>query len=156
MSESPVVADASSLIALNQIDRLDILQRLWSTIVVPPAVASEIARSVDRPDWIVVIPLERAIEDDILTAVLGPGETEAIGLTRELNANRVVLDDRKARRFAQRTGLPVIGTLGALRAAKRQGILSEIRPDVEKLLQIGFHLSLEVVDRVLADVDEGH
>jgi len=65
MIHSPVVVDASSLIALNQIDRLNILQEIWSTIVVPPAVASEIQHSVIRPKWIVVRALVNDIDQDL-------------------------------------------------------------------------------------------
>ncbi|MGH2558612.1 MAG: DUF3368 domain-containing protein, partial [Thermomicrobiales bacterium] len=118
------------MIALNQIDRLGVLQQLWSELIVPPAVSQEIARSVRRPDWIAVRPLRHDVGLDIVAANLGPGETEAISLARELNAEWVVLDDRNARRFARRTGLPVVGALGVLRAAKRRGILPVIRPDV--------------------------
>jgi predicted nucleic acid-binding protein len=47
------VFDASSLIALTQIDRLWLLPRLFETVVVPPAVALETIRTVGNPNWFV-------------------------------------------------------------------------------------------------------
>jgi predicted nucleic acid-binding protein len=150
-----VVADSSSLIALNQIGRLDILRQLYPNVLVPPAVAREITRSVVRPNWISRQPLAQPIDSDILSAKLGPGETEAISLARELNALWVVLDDRPARHCAARLSLPVIGTVGVLRAAKLHGLLPVLRPDFEELLRLGFHLSLTVAEEILAGVGEG-
>ena len=48
-----VVADASPLIAFQQIGQLHLLQALFTSLLVPPAVAQEVAPSVIRPSWIV-------------------------------------------------------------------------------------------------------
>jgi len=52
---------------------------------------------------------------------LDPGEAEVIALALELETKDVVLDDLDARRFARRSGLLPIGTLGLILAAKRAG-----------------------------------
>jgi predicted nucleic acid-binding protein len=50
-------------------------------------------------------------------------EREALALSLEFHAERVILDDFPALRLAQPMGSRVIGTLGVLLAAKRLGLL---------------------------------
>ena len=94
----PTVSDASPLIALSAIGRLELLPTLFGAITVPPAVLAEIAPSIsDRPDWFVVQPLAHPEPARIKSSGLGRGEREALSLSLELHAERVILDDRPAR-----------------------------------------------------------
>ena len=86
MSADLIVADASPLIALHQIGRLDLVRQLFGSVAVPPAVVREIAPSVIRPAWIIERPLTRTISPRIVAASLGPGESEAISLAHEASA----------------------------------------------------------------------
>ena len=116
-----VVSNSSPLIALAAIERLDLLSGLFSSVVVPPAVASEISRSVPtRPTWLSLQPLGQALPTAVLRPALGSGEREAIALALELHADQLILDDLPARSVARALGLTVIGTLGILLAAKRR------------------------------------
>lgn len=63
---------------------------------------------------------------------LGDGEREAIALAMEVGAAAIILDDRAARRVAEAAGLNVIGTLGLLLEAKRKGIVTRVRPELDK------------------------
>jgi predicted nucleic acid-binding protein len=147
-----VIADASALIALDTIDLLERLEPLFARCVIPPAVAAEIAPTVDRPSWIAVQELTEAIPRDILEGALGRGETEAIALALELDGYDVVLDERRARRLAAGLGLPVIGTLGILVRAKDAGMLNTIRPSIEALIATRF--SPRVIEEALREVGE--
>jgi hypothetical protein len=149
-----VVADASPLIAFHQIGQLPLLQALFTTLLVPPSVAKEIAPSVPRQPWIVERGLARPIPPPILEAELGHGETEAIGLALEIHADQLLVDEKEGRHLAQRLGLHVIGTLGVLLAAKRKGLIPEVRPQIEALLQNNFWISPRLVETTLADVGE--
>jgi predicted nucleic acid-binding protein len=120
----PVVSNASPLIALAQIDHLDLLEKLFFAILIPPAVVREITPTVTLPDWIIERALAQTIGPQILQASLGPGESEAISLALEVSSRWVILDERPARRLAQALGVPVIGTLGVLLASKRRGVSS--------------------------------
>jgi predicted nucleic acid-binding protein len=51
-------------------------------------------------------------------------------------------------------GLNKIGTLGILLKAKQVGLLSQIRPEVERLRRQGFSLSQRVVDAVFKQANE--
>jgi predicted nucleic acid-binding protein len=149
-----VVSDSSSLIALWQIRLIDRIAPLYATLLIPPAVAFEIRPSVGSLTWAEIQAPADAIDARILRAGLGAGETEAIALAMEYKPDRVILDDLKARRLAMSLGLPVGGTLGLLLDAKQAVLINEIKPSIEDLLQVGFHLSLQVVDRILRDSGE--
>ncbi|MEM7585318.1 MAG: DUF3368 domain-containing protein [Acidobacteriota bacterium] len=154
MSSAPIVADASALIALHQIDHLDLLEQLFQRIVIPPAVTREIAPSVSLPAWIDQRGLSQPIGAQILAASLGAGESESISLALETDAKWVILDDRPARRLAQALRIPTVGTLGILVAAKRRGLISAVRPCLEALLRHDFRMAPMLYDRVLKDVGE--
>ena len=80
---------------------------------------------------------------------LGDGEWEAIALSVELGASAILIDDRPARRLAEAAGLNVIGTLGLLLEAKRQGHVKTIRAELDKLLETSFFLSQQLYDQLL-------
>ena len=88
-----VVADASVLIALDQIGQLSLLQKLFGVLLVPPAVTREVAPSLHQlPSWVQTRSLERP-PDARVKSSLDPGETEAICLALEVKADRIILDD---------------------------------------------------------------
>jgi hypothetical protein len=150
-----VVADASPLIALHQVGELRLLQALFAEIHVPPAVAREIRASVPPQLWIVERALTQPAAPLVLRASLGPGESEALSLALETHASRLLVDERAARRVAQALGLGVIGTLGVLLAAKRRGLVTEVRPLVEDLIRQGFWVSPHLVKHALDAAGEG-
>ena len=92
MSDMPIVSTASPLIALAQIDHLDLLKQLFQTIVIPPTVVEEISPTVSIPDWIEQHELSQPIDPFILQSSLGPGECETISLAVEIQARLVILD----------------------------------------------------------------
>jgi uncharacterized protein len=147
------VFDASSLIALTQIDRLWLLPRLFQTVVVPPAVALEAVGTVGAPTWFVSHAPPSPIDVRILEASLDAGETEAIAVALALGAE-VVLDDLPARRLALELGLPVVGVIGLILRAKRHGLVATVRPDLEALRLHGFFLSDRLVKHALSDANE--
>lgn len=149
-----VVADASPLIALDDIGLLERCAPLFASCLVPPAVAREIAPTVRRPPWITVGSLAGPIDRRIVRANLGAGETEAIGLALERGGHQVFLDERSARRLAASLGLPVIGTVGLLVVAKQHGLLRSVRPTIEALRETGFFLANDVVRVALRHADE--
>lgn len=102
--------------------------------------------------------LEKACSQPNLLALavqaLDPGEAEVVALALELGTKDVVLDDLDARRYARRSGLEPIGTLGLLLAARRARIIQAISPEIEALRRAGFHASEELVQFILAEAEE--
>lgn len=56
------------------------------------------------------------------------GESESVLLYQELNADYLLVDDKKARAIAEHLGIQCIGTIGMLSIAKERGIIRELRP----------------------------
>jgi hypothetical protein len=152
---SGLVADASPLIAFAQIGQLSLLQGPFTTLIVPSAVAREIAPSVPRQPWIVERQPSQPLAPQVLQASLGAGESEAISLALELRADYLLGDEKAGRHLAHALGLKVIGTLGVLLAAKRKGLIPAVRPLVEALLQKSFWISPQLVENALSDIGEG-
>lgn len=151
------VSNSSPLIALAEIGQLDLLSRLFGSIVVPPAVVSEVAPSLpDLPTWVEVRPLQRTPAEALTRRALGPGERDAIALSIELKASRVILDDLLARRIASTLGVPVIGTLGVLVAAKQNRLIDSIRPLVDRLAQGRFFIGEDLYRDLLEMAGEGN
>lgn len=69
---------------------------------------------------------------------LDPGETAAILLAEGLNADALLIDERRGRSVAAGLGIAVIGTLGILAGAKRAGAVDSVAPIVELLRADGF------------------
>jgi predicted nucleic acid-binding protein len=77
------------------------------------------------------------------------GEAEAIALAMELGDVLLILDDKKARRVAQQIGLKVIGTVGMLLRAQRDGVIAEIKPLLTALVQADFRISDPIIQEAL-------
>lgn len=132
------VSDASCLIALDNVNRLHLLQNLFDEVVVPTEVAREFGAFLP---W---LRIGNAIDRQLIVSLrlrLGQGESGAIALAAELGDAVVILDDMKARRVARQMELRVIGTAGVLIYAKRKGLLPRIKPVLQELAEAGFFLS---------------
>lgn len=154
MTSGLVISNASPIIGLAQINQLHLLEQIFGSIAVPPAVVIEVSPTVTLPDWIWEHTLSQSVNIRTLRASLGPGESEAISLALENETQRLILDDRPARRLAQALSLPIIGTLGVLLAAKQRGLLLSIRPSLDRLVQHDFHIAPTLYDQILRDAQE--
>lgn len=154
MTAGLVVCDASPLIALEQIGQLDLLRHLFGRVLVPPAVVRETGAALVIPSWIGEQPLGQPVDPGIAQASLGPGETETVSLALEVGAAWVILDERPARRLAQSLGLSVMGTLGLLLAGKRRGLIGNVKPCLDSLLQQGFYIAPHLYKKVVTDAGE--
>ncbi len=144
-----IICNTSPLQYFHQLGRLYLLPRLVKQLIVPSAVAAELAagrrEGVDLPDpealpWIMLRkPRSQAVLP--LMTDLGPGETAVLALALESGDAIVVLDDKLARRHAERLGLRFTGTLGLLLDAKRGGHIEAVAPLLDELQDLGFRLS---------------
>ena len=119
------VTNSTCLIGLERIGRLDLLPQVFTSVFAPPIVAAEIRTSLS---WLKVKSVGNATAVATLKTQMDAGEAEAIALAMKLGDVLLILDDKKARRVAQQLDLKVIGTVGMLLRAKRQGVISEIKP----------------------------
>ena len=150
----PVVSNSSPLIALAQIEQLDLLPTLFQSIAIPPAVGAEIARTVGELPWLRVEHLKEALPRAVERPSLGAGEREAIALAAELHADWLIVDDLPARRVARSLDLRVIGTVGVLLAAKRRALVPELRPLLDRLVAESFFIGPELYAELLHLAEE--
>ncbi|HET7295416.1 MAG TPA: DUF3368 domain-containing protein [Vicinamibacteria bacterium] len=66
----------------------------------------------------------------------------------------MILDELAGRSLAQRLGLPLIGTLGILLAAKRKGLIGSVREPMDALRRGGSRVADELYEHVLQRADE--
>jgi len=150
-----VVADSSSLIHLEKIGQIALLEGLFAEVAIPQAVAREIQSTLpDPPAWIHVHRLSRPIPSFIARRSLGAGETETMALALERQVPRVILDDLQARRFGRSLGLEIVGTGAVVYAAKLKGLIPAVRPVLDALLATGFRLSPKVYRTLLSAAGE--
>jgi predicted nucleic acid-binding protein len=88
-----------------------------------------------------------------LNVRLGKGESEAIALCTELQADYVVLDDFAARREAIRLGLNVRGTLAIIRNLNSEGKIAIDNLDelYQRLMAINFRVKRALFDAIFED-----
>lgn len=140
------VVDTSALIALEKINLLDILCRLYERIIVPEAVANEFGTLNIDCHLVkkVKSPLVKLLVSDLN---LGKGESEAIAVARETDT-RIIIDDLKARKIAETLELNVTGTIGLLLKAENMALIESAYDKVKKLRDKGFYVSDQVMDSI--------
>ena len=137
-----VVSNTSPISNLAAIGQLELLQQLYGNIIIPPAVYQELINSGDAElatlavqtlDWIQTQPISDRVLLETLQTNLDPDEAEAITLAVEINAQRLIIDERRGRNEAMRLGLQVTGLLGIVLAAKQQGLIPLVQPIIDDL-----------------------
>lgn len=156
------VIDTSPWIALSACGQTSLLRKLYDTIMIPVTVKEEIlaggknqigVQELNEADWLQVVKLQDPMKAMLLHE-LDQGEAEVIILAKEQKAHEVILDEKVARMQARVLGLSVVGTLGLLLRAKKQGLLREIRPLIEKILKADIYIHRDIVQEVFQKAGE--
>ena len=80
---------------------------------------------------------------------------EAIALAVEMQADQVLIDERRGRLIASRLNLRYTGILGVLVEAKNKGLIVEVKTLLNALInEAGFWISESLYKSVLQLVDE--
>jgi len=143
-----VIVDTSPLQYLFQLGLLELLPALYGQVLIPEAVAREVAvgrsKSVALPvlDSLPWLTIRKVSSSAVLPLVsdLGAGEREVLALGIESSDPLLILDDALARRFAQRFQLAMTGTLGLLLRAKQIGRVERVEPFLDRLEALHFRL----------------
>lgn len=162
-----VVADAGPLIGLARARRLELLQRLYDSIWIPPAVRDELQVSSKRPGasrlesalvsgWLEIHDLSKSAHTSLtqLAPLVDAGEAEAIVLAEHIECRFLLIDDWRGRSLAKRRGVPVVGVAGILLTAKHQGLIDAVLPIMDELAQEGYRLSSRLVHEIARLADE--
>jgi len=122
-----VVSDTSPLRALTH---LELLGKLFSQILIPPAVEAELKRvglDLFQSPGQTTFALRAPGDVNQVSALLNeldPGESEAISLAIEVNSKEVLMDQWDGRQVALRLGLEPVGVIGILVRAKNRVLSS--------------------------------
>jgi hypothetical protein len=160
-----VVSNTSPISNLAIIDRLGLLSARYHRVLVPSAVASELA-ALSHPlgkqriaaaianGWLSV-DASADVMVPSLRFPLDPGETSAIALALHIKADILLMDERRGREAARRFGLVVAGALGELAHAKLVGRIANVRDEIKRLRQeAGFFVDPKIERFILAQVGE--
>src|SRR4029453_885710 len=94
-----IISDTSCLIILDKIGEIDILHKLFGSIVTTSEIADEFGQAL--PPWIAIQQPKNRIHQRIIEASVDKGEASAIALAIELEDCLLIIDDLKGRKFAQ-------------------------------------------------------
>ena len=159
-----IVSDTSPINNLAAINQLHLLHQLYGTVLIPEAVYRELtdpsfsvagATEVQTFDWIQACAVSDRAIVEALSSELDVGEAEAIALAVEIQADQVLIDERRGRLVAARLNLRYTGILGILVEAKSQGLVAEVKPLLDALInQAGFWIADPLYTSVLRLADE--
>lgn len=136
-----VISDTSCIGYLIIIDKLFLLREKFFEIIVPQIVHKEILQLSKKYDlskylcseWISSIAITNKLYTDLLKQV-DAGESEAIVLSKEINAELLLISERKGTLLARSFGIKTIGLLGVLLLSKEKKIIPVVKPILDELI----------------------
>jgi uncharacterized protein len=159
MKNGLVIADAGPIFSLALIDKLELLKEIFDEVKIPRAVWNEISfnKSTEVYEKIADFFINRVVDIkgfNELTFIMDNGESEAVILYKELKANFLLIDDKKARSIAENFGMNCIGTLGLLLISKDKKLINELRPIFMNFLNNKRFYSIDLLNRILLENKE--
>ncbi len=158
-----VVSNTTPILSLYKIGMLQLIKQLFAEISVPRAVYEEISiygrgmagcDVIDKTKYIRVKDVTNKLAVNLLRSQLDYGEAETIVLANEINADLLLIDEKKARRIAQANNQKIIGTIGLLQLAKEKGIVKNMKPLLDMLIHNGIWINGALYNMVLHNNNE--
>lgn len=157
-----LIVDTGPIIALSVSGHLELLRHLYDKVIVPEQVDAEIRLGGQRQmglveymraDWIEVACTQTV--DPLLLAELDAGEAGVISLALQKSECCVLIDERKARKFARSVyRLNVLGTARLLIDAKRAGLIPCVKDILIEMRIHGYWIHDNIIDYALHLVGE--
>ena len=159
-----IVSNTSPISNLAKIGQINLLQKLYDTILIPTAVYDElldrragetIIKAVQSANWLEIQVVQNQKLVGELRNILNVGEAEAIALAIEVRATRLLIDERLGREAAVVRGLRITGVFGILLTAKQQGLITAVKPAIDDLIaQANFRVSSQLYTNILEAANE--
>jgi predicted nucleic acid-binding protein len=156
------IVNASPLILLTKIGRIDVLDAEGVDVIVPMPVFQEVSsldptdlvvRAIHDAGWNVVKP-SAPVPASVSRWKLDPGEESVLTVARQSLGCKVVIDDRAGRRCAEAHGIPRLVTIGVVILGKRLGKIAQARPVIVDLRRVGLYVKDDVITDALKQVGE--
>jgi predicted nucleic acid-binding protein len=158
-----IVSNTGPMIALAGIAKLEILNEIFDEVIVPEQVHHEILQEgkslaglaiYRKALWIKVETIKTPIEP-LLDTLLDKGEASVIHLVRQVGADSLLIDERKARKIARKIyGLKVVGSAGVLVEAKRRGLIPSVYEALNGMRNAGYWIHDDIVKAALRNAAE--
>ena len=167
MTQQLLVTDAGPLIALAVAGVLPLVLKRFQ-LTVPQAVLGECvsdafapgavqisqALKTAKPSAITVIPIVEILPlDEAYSKGLGSGEVAVLSYAAQHQLTALV-DDRRARRVAERLNVPVVGSGAILLALKTRGSIASIQPALAAWSKHGYFVSSKLRAELLMRAGE--
>jgi len=158
MAYQIVVSDTTAITHLAKIGALNILHQLYTTIYIPDAVYVELtSHGLKNPGsyeaqtypWIKRVSVKDKPLVDTLLKTLDAGESEAIALAKQMNADLLIIDEKLGRGHAKKMEITIVGMVGVLLSAKKKGVTLKVQPYLDRLITTGFKLSPKIYNMAL-------
>lgn len=156
-----LICDSSPLIALSIIDKLTLLDSFFKEVFVPTSVFNE-ATIQGKPEsqriaeWaqgkITTATNKHLVRS--FSLLLNAGESEAMSLYFEKKADFLLIDEKKGRKIAVYSKINIVGSLGILLLAKQKGLITSVKPLLDRLQQSYIRISNELYLKTLILADE--
>lgn len=154
--------NASPLIVLGKADLLSVISPLATCWIIPNSVINEVSIKSPTEPWLTQLAKHSQVSCQTVPIIdpivaswnLGSGESDVITLALQKDSYGVVLDDLQARKCAKILNLPLIGSLGLIVKAKREGLLNTIKPAFDQLIASGLYLDPVLIHRILVEMGE--
>lgn len=142
-----IISDTSCLIALSNVGMLQILKDLFGEVLITREVKDEFGNQL--PNWIIVSQVKNKLKQTEIESKLDKGEASSIALALEVSNSTLIIDEVKGRNIAKNLNIEIIGTIGIIILAGKKGIVNDVISVVLKLVNNGFRLSNEIIDRII-------
>ena len=142
-----IISDTSCLIALSNINLLNILKDMYQEIIITKEVHEEFGKKL--PNWIIVSEVKDKQKQFEIEKNLDKGEASSIALALEIKDSTLIIDEIKGRKIAKSFKIDIIGTIGVLLLANNKGLIKDVLGIILKLVNRGFRISDNLLDRLI-------
>ncbi len=159
MKRGLLISDTGPIFSLCIIRELYLLETFFDEFFIPEAVWVELTKDKNTKFYPEILSLfkdrvKKVSSPVTLLEKLDLGESEAITLYKDYKADYLLIDDKKARSIAEEFGIKCIGTIGVLIAARKNGLIKELRPLFHTFLNNKRFYSKSLLNRILLEFNE--
>lgn len=147
-----IISDTSCIILLDKIGELEILKNLFTEITITSAIKKEFGQPL--PGWFVLKDPSNLYFQQEIENSLDKGEASAIALAIEVENCLLIIDDLKGRNFADNLGIKIIGTIGLMFNAKKNGIIPSVKSILIKIRNTNFRMNSRLEEIILKNAGE--
>lgn len=157
-----VIADTTPIISLLKAGQLELLQKLYKSVLVPQAVYRELTKNpayikeaeiIKNANFLSVVTVKNMKSVSVLRAVSGldEGESEALIMYDEQSADLLLMDEQKGRSVAKRLNVRHIGTAGILMLAYDKGLIQapKVKECIDIMLANGIRLGKGLCNTIM-------